>query len=224
MAIHLSRFLLRLALTLTAAAFPISVFADSVTPTVAQLFYLIYPAGSDEPVHSPIFEDQNLTNGYLRVTGQSKAQSDTYYVFKSFRHNGEDLVLESQVTCMPACTQELNLYKFSGQKFTKQLFKTAYPFAKVEAHLRNYRAKLPLLNAGSQYLNWIFINKKNDEPEIIVMDQNFGDISGRLKVYRAGRLKIRPNSDSPKDSKDGYFQFEPVDSIKQTRLRPVDLH
>lgn len=153
---------------------------------VLDYFFEVYPKGSGRPVSEMSFEDKDIKNGYLKITGAMEG----YFLFVLFRGTDADWILEQGSECGPECSQDFKVYKFVGGKLKGQIpFERLYPKKKVEAHLDSLMLKLPKGSTGGDLQSWLRLPRTGTSIEILILEQNPGHVSGSAGVYRAGHLE-----------------------------------
>lgn len=87
-------------------------------------FYKLYPEGSGKPFDQLVLEDQDIKNGYLRVTGAIEG----HYVFALFKSPNADWLIEQRTGCGPECDQTFKVYRFvNGKREETKTLESLYP-------------------------------------------------------------------------------------------------
>ncbi len=152
---------------------------------VLSYFYEIYPKGSGKPVGGLSFQEKDIKNGYLRVGGAMEG----YYVFVLFRADRADWIVEQSTGCGPECEQKFQVYKFENGKLSSKMeFYNLFPKNKVDAHVTNLIKKLPKGHTNENLQSWIRLPQSGTSIDILILEQNPGATSGKVNVYKAGKL------------------------------------
>ncbi len=174
---------------------------------VLYYFYEVYPKRSGKPVDGLNFEEEDLKNGYLKVTGNMEG----YFVFALFKGDQSDWVIEQSTSCGPECEQSFHVYKFeNGKLSSKEKFESLFPKKKLDAHVANLIKKLPRGHTDEELQRWIKLPQSGTTIDILILEQNPGHTSGKVLVYHAGKLEWNGSG----------FNFVPLNPIKPS---PIDI-
>ncbi|MBK7891665.1 MAG: hypothetical protein IPJ84_12755 [Bdellovibrionales bacterium] len=157
----------------------------SHSDSVLTYFYKLYPEGSGKPFDQLVFEDQDIKNGYLRVTGAIEG----HYVFALFKSPNADWLIEQRTGCGPECDQTFKVYRFvNGKREETKTLESLYPQSKVDDHVAELMKKLPKGHTGEALQSWFRLPKSGTSIDILIVEQNPGHTVGKVGVYEAGRL------------------------------------
>jgi len=179
--------------------------AKSDQKDVLSYFYEIYPKGSGKPVDGLNFEEKDISNGYLRATGNMEG----YFVFVLFKGDKADWIIEQGTGCGPDCEQTFRVYKFENGKLTSNTkFESLFPKKKVDAHVARLVKKLPKGPTNEDLQSWLRLPQSGKSIDILIVEQNPGHTSGKANVYKAGKLNWNGSG----------FDFAPMNPTKPSSL------
>lgn len=181
--------------------------AKDAQNNVLSYFYEIYPKGSGKPVDGLNFLEKDISNGYLRVTGNMEG----YIVFTLFKGDKFDWIIEQITGCGPECDQRFQVYKFeNGKLSSKKTFDSLFPKKKVDEHVAKLVKKLPKGHTNQELQSWIKLPQSGKSIDVLIVEQNPGHTSGIVSVYQAGKL----------DWNGSGFNFLPLNPKKPS---PIDI-
>lgn len=182
-----------------------SAAANEPKENVLTYFYKLYPLGSGKPVDQMSFQEKDIKNGYLQVTGAMEG----YYIFALFRGPKAHWLIQQGSECGPACNQNFKAYKFvNGKLETTKKFESLYPKDQVDKHVAKLIKKLPKGPTDEDLQVWLRLPKTGTSIDILILEQNPGHVSGKSQVYEAGRL----NWDGSR------FNFKKLDAVKASSM------
>ena len=179
---------------------------------VQKYFYILYPKGQKKPFEDIVFQKKDIQNGYLHITGKYLG----HYIFKLFRGDKADFLLEQGVSCAPECEQENTVFNFvNGEIEEDKELDQFYPKAAVDKHIQSLQRKLPRKGEDEEEREtWFQVTENSDTIKVLVVDQNPGlPIKGKVNVYEAGELTWNGSR----------FEFKALNSISPSEIKITDL-
>jgi hypothetical protein len=125
----------------------------------------------------------------LSILTKRTGNMEGYYVFVLFKGDNADWIIEQGTGCGPECEQKFRVYKFENGKLTSNTkFEDLYPKQKVDTYIANVIKKLPKGHTNEDLQSWIRLPRSGKSIDILIVEQNPGHTSGKVNVYRAGKL------------------------------------
>jgi hypothetical protein len=185
---------------------------DTSKFNVLKYFNILYPKEQKKPFEDIVFQKKDVKNGYLHITGKYLG----HYVFKMFRGQKADFLLEQAVSCAPECEQENTVFNFvNGEIEDDKELDQYFPKSVVERHIKAVTKYLPKKSEDDEEREaWYQVSETSNTIQVLVVDQNPGlPVRGKVNVYEVGELTWNGTK----------FDFKALNPSKSSEIKITDL-